>query len=105
MQAATGAMTGYDGADGIATRNNVTCEEGRLDGFVAGNDAIRVSDRQHRAIDDGSGEVHYAVGRRVEAAVFRVQINATMAARVWGSRCDERPQHDVRGINGPLPGC
>jgi hypothetical protein len=102
MKADRGAVPGLQSPDRLPTRDPLSLDQGRTHWLVAREDTARVGDRQDVAVDNEPDEVHDPVGGRVNGPA-RGNVDAAMARRILGRRCDEWPDDLMRPAHRPRP--
>ena len=91
-------------ADSVTSTNDGAFVQCGLDRFVARDEAADMPDRQHGAVDDYPGEVHDTIGRCVNTATCRGEVDSAMTAGIGGRRRDELSHQYPGRVYRPVPG-
>jgi hypothetical protein len=103
VQARARAVPRLQCADRVSAPHGVSLLQGRDHRFVAREQAPGMRDRQHAAVDDGSGEVHRSVGWGHQLRVRGADVDPAVPGRVAVDRREERPHDRVRRGHRPQP--
>ncbi len=87
------AVTGLNDADWVTLAHGIALTDGCDDGLVTREHTATVVDRENGAIDDGSREMHDAVGWREDCASGRADVDAAVPRCIRSRGRDEGPKY------------